>query len=110
MKRLLRAVWAFFVGVPRKASALASARVPWPRRLDALISRQDYGAQEYAVANCEAVKLALCGLDPFGSSSDESAGARMVVNVSSAHIPAFCDAAARGDSRPYKNCYDLALV
>jgi hypothetical protein len=31
----------------------------------------------------------------------------MVVNISSVHIPAFCEASRRRDNRPYKNGYDL---
>ncbi|WP_077038251.1 hypothetical protein [Pelomonas sp. KK5] len=63
----------------------------------------------YTHANRDSIARALSGQDPFGSRRDEAAGARMVVSLSSAHVPAFCRASAAGEPRPYLNCHDLAL-
>jgi hypothetical protein len=89
------------------------AGATWAQRLGRLIApitkrnRED-GA--YAHANRDSVRRAILGRDPFGTWTHPTSGARMVVNLSSAHIPAFCNAVKRNDLRPYKNCYDLARL
>ncbi|MEP7121884.1 MAG: hypothetical protein ABJE95_13270 [Byssovorax sp.] len=50
-------------------------------------------------ANLDAIRCATRG--------DAAGGARMVVNISSAHIPSFCNETANAGARPYKNIYDL---
>lgn len=83
----------------------------WARRLASLIaavSRRSKDDGVYARANRDSVARATSGRDPFTDAVHASAGAHMVVNLSSAHVPAFCAASER-DTRPYKNCYDLAL-
>lgn len=64
-------------------------------------------ARAYLRANRQAVRGALEGYGPDDANPSLSAGARMVANISAAHIPAFCAAAAQGDPKPYKNYYDL---
>jgi hypothetical protein len=62
----------------------------------------------FAWANAAAIEGAVSGRGPDDTVDDPEAGARMVVNISSAHVPAFCDASRKGDLKPYKNAYDLA--
>jgi hypothetical protein len=61
----------------------------------------------YAVANAEMARRAVDGRGPDDEEPVIGSGARMVVNISSAHVPAFCRASASGEARPYKNAYDL---
>ena len=85
----------------------------WAQRLGHLlasVTKRNAEDGSYAGANCDSVQRAFLGQDPYGTWVDGAAGARMVVNLSSAHVPAFCDAFNRGDPRPFKNCYDLALL
>jgi hypothetical protein len=61
----------------------------------------------YAKANAEAIERAVAGQDPHHLTTDSKVGARMVCNISAAHIPAFVTASSNGDLKPYKNGYDL---
>ena len=79
-------------------------------RLIGVIAKRNETEATYARANRDSVRRALQGLGPNSPKLDASAGARMVVNISSAHVPGFCNAAKTSDPKPYKNCYDLALV
>jgi len=79
-------------------------------RMIAPITKRNKEDGSYAHANRDSVRRAILGRDPFGSWTHPTSGARMVVNLSSAHVPAFCDAVRRNDPRPYKNCYDLARL
>ncbi len=77
-------------------------------RLLAAVQRRSATEASYARANCESVRRTLQGLGPDSERVEGAAGARVVVNLSSAHVPAFCEASRRGAPRPYLNCYDLA--
>lgn len=83
---------------------------PWRTRLArllAVVRRRSATEANYAEANCESVRRTLQGLGPDSERIHGASGARMVVNLSSAHVPAFCRAAREGAPRPYLNCYDL---
>ena len=83
----------------------------WATRLNRLITHwvtRNSADFAYLRANCHSVGRVIDGLGPDSPKADPRAGARMVVNLSSAHIPAFCRASAKGDPKPYKNGYDLA--
>jgi hypothetical protein len=103
---------------PRKPAAerLRHAAAPpnkWVGRLAvmlAVITKRNRLHGKYADANRDSVTRTLEGRDPFRAIVSESAGARMVVNVSSAHVPGFCRASIQGNDKPYKNCYDLAPI
>lgn len=85
----------------------------WHARLNQLVTQLVKGNKNqfaYASANCEAIKRAVKGFGPDSDKDDPRAGARMVVNLSSAYVPAFCEASAKGTGKPYKNGYDLEPV
>jgi hypothetical protein len=81
----------------------------WGQALDQLI--QKLGGQPaydgYTRANADAAKTAAAGRGPDASEPDPNAGTRMVVNLSSVHVPAFCEASRNKELKPYKNAYDL---
>ncbi len=79
----------------------------WPKKLQDLLGSFPQTAGAYAAANVEAVQSALAGKGPDTPSVDSRAGARMVCNIASVHIPAFVQASLAGEERPYKNGYDL---
>lgn len=79
------------------------------RQLVQLVRKNKSGAT-YAAANSMSVQRAVDGMGPDSPKIDPRAGARMVVNLSSAHVPGFCEASAKGLVRPYKNGYDLAAL
>lgn len=82
----------------------------WNSRLDELISsicNSDTELSSYAYANSEAIERAIAGLGTDENNAEPGAGARMTVNMSSVHIPAFCKASMSGEPKPYKNGYDL---
>ena len=94
-------------------TARKPACATWAQRLGRLIAPITKRSKEhgsYALANRDSVRRAILGRDPFGTWTHPTSGARMVVNLSSAYVPAFCDAVQRKDPRPYKNCYDLARL
>jgi hypothetical protein len=64
-------------------------------------SEDDIGA--YFVANIEAVGQVIRGLGPDDKEAKSGAGARIVFNMSCAHLPEFCGAVKDA----YKNAYDL---
>lgn len=71
----------------------------WRSRVEQHVST--LGAVEhYARANANAMHRASRGLGPDSSKPDTSAGMRCIVNISSTHVPAFCQDG-------YKNGYDL---
>lgn len=81
----------------------------WDDKKQILIKELGEGDEEkvsYVRANAEAINGALAGRGPDDSTSS-AAGAVMVANISSTHVPAFCQASRSGDSKPYKNTYDL---
>jgi hypothetical protein len=63
--------------------------------------------RDYAKANAEAIERAVAGQDPHHQTTDSKVGARMVCNISAAHVPAFVAASSDGDPKAYKNGYDL---
>jgi hypothetical protein len=74
---------------------------------DFLATAADAQRSAYGNANLNTCKDLVAGRDPYSGNEDGESGARMVVNISSAHIPAFCAASRRSDPKPYKNGYDL---
>jgi hypothetical protein len=68
----------------------------------AILERQDPDLYKYTRANHMAMEAVVGGKGPDG---DPIAGARMVANISSAHVPAFCK--PKPGSKAYKNGYDL---
>jgi hypothetical protein len=64
----------------------------------------DYILNKFSLANSGMVQAVAGGKGPDG---DPLAGVRMVANISSAHVPAFCKASAKSEPKPYKNGYDL---
>jgi hypothetical protein len=79
----------------------------WSERAADLI--KSAGANlEYAEANAEAIRGAVTGFGPDDPKPDKNFGAKMVCNMSSAHVPAFVDASISGEEKPYKNAYDLS--
>lgn len=86
------------------------AATGWKNRLDQLIksiSTDNSELENFARANASAIEGAVAGRGPDDVIADPEEGARMVVNISSVHVPAFCDARRNGDERAYKNGYDL---
>ncbi|UGY02523.1 hypothetical protein [Bradyrhizobium quebecense] len=82
----------------------------WSSEARAFIQRSAAGdrqLEEYAEANLNTCVDLVAGRDIYSGKDDRDSGARMVVNISSVHIPAFCEASRKGDKRPYKNGYDL---
>lgn len=77
----------------------------WSKQLDQLVKASP--AADFARANAKAVVRAVEGRGPDDGAQDPRAGARMVVNISSAHVPGFCAASRDGQPRAYKNAYDL---
>jgi hypothetical protein len=61
----------------------------------------------FAKANVDAVNDAVAGRGPDNGNPDATMRARMVVNIASTHVPAFCEASRRNQQTPYKNGYDL---
>ncbi|MCZ8547873.1 hypothetical protein OOJ09_27125 [Mesorhizobium qingshengii] len=93
-------------------------KTDWPDRLTAMTVAPlpvDPTISIYFKANIDAIRAALAGVGPDvpGLARKDlprhsGMGASMVANISSAHVPAVCEASLRGDDRPYKNGYDLA--
>lgn len=82
----------------------------WSRAPKAFIREAAAGdrqLEEYADANLNTCIDLVAGRDPYSGKEDRESGARMVVNISSVHIPAFCEASRKHENRPYKNGYDL---
>ena len=63
--------------------------------------------ENYAKANVAACRDLIEGIDFYSGARGRDGGARMVVNISSAHVPSFCLANRNQDPKPYKNGYDL---
>ncbi|MCR5868229.1 hypothetical protein [Aquincola sp. J276] len=85
----------------------------WRAKLEQLVSRLargNKGAIDYLIANARAVQQTVQGASLDNTDISPRAGARMVVNLSSAHVPAFCTAHGSGDPIPYKNAYDVEQI
>jgi hypothetical protein len=83
--------------------------LPWTdrlRRMSTKLLKRHKADLSYLRANCLSVQRAVDGMGPDSSKVIPGAGARMTVNMSSAHIPAFCEASRRHEKPAYKNCYD----
>lgn len=78
------------------------------RRLRVRLAREHKIAEDYLSANCDAVWRTVDGRGPDARSAHPSAGARITFNMSSVHVPGFCEATRSGKAGAYKNCYDLA--
>jgi len=66
--------------------------------------------KDYALANVRTCEDVIAGRDLYSEKKGPKTGARAVVNISSAHVPAFCEASRKKDLKrykPYKNGYDL---
>lgn len=82
----------------------------WNAKLEQLKNRFVRGnksGRDYLLANIKAVQQAVSGGGPDRHDEDPRAGVRVVVNLSSVHVPAFCEAEKKGDPKPYKNAYDI---
>jgi len=79
----------------------------WAKRLEDLVIAIDPETTAFMRANANAVQRAVEGKGPDDGTADPRAGARMVVNISSAHVPGFCAASRDDDPHAYKNAYDL---
>lgn len=86
------------------------ARASWREKTEALLSEiDDKSVRSYRKADAELVSLAMAGFGPDSNSRRQpQSGMRVVCNISSAHIAAVLTGEQRGDSKPYKNRYDLA--
>jgi hypothetical protein len=67
---------------------------------------KDTPLEAYSEANLKTCRDVIAGRDFYSGNEDGESGGRMVVNISSAHIPAFCTASRSGE-KAYKNGYDL---
>ena len=67
----------------------------------------DQEGRKFDLANHRAVIAAVEGRGPDDPRAEPGSGARMVANISAAHVPAFCIAAQANDPKPYKTGYDL---
>jgi hypothetical protein len=86
------------------AFLLPAEKQSWSQRLKYVLTRlgREFNAEPgMHLANHETVQRTLRGIGPDSTTARPECGVRMVVNISSAHIPAFC-------SDGYKNAYDLA--
>ena len=72
------------------------------------IAGKDTEPWEFAKANAEAVKATIDGRGPDTKTVNLDAGARVVFNISSVHIPLFVEASLNQRLPAYKNGYDLA--
>jgi hypothetical protein len=77
------------------------------KRYIARVGASDVQIEAYARANFTTCEEVVAGRDLYSGKKNSKTGARVVVNISSAHIPAFCEASRNGEQRPYKNGYDL---
>jgi len=78
------------------------------RRLSIRLARENRSGADYLSANCDAVYRTVDGRGPDASEAHPSAGARITFNMSSVHVPGFCEATKDRRANAYKNCYDLA--
>jgi hypothetical protein len=79
----------------------------WEEKLAVLLKGFPQGGKAYVDANVDAVRCAVSGRGPDSATTDPHAGARMVCNIASVHIPAFVQASLADEAEPYKNGYDL---
>jgi hypothetical protein len=83
----------------------------WQEKLDETLENRPAGdARAYGLADAESIKRALVGLGPEDAANQASGGARIVFNISSAHVPAFVEASLADGPTPYKNGYDTGKL
>jgi hypothetical protein len=80
------------------------------RRLHFQVQRRTGVDAGYLRANAATVTRIVAGLGPDDARAQATSGARIAFNISSVHIPAFCEASRKKEGRPYKNCYDLDKI
>lgn len=85
------------------AGAPLSSTTNWTIAIESYIQK----AKGFAATNHAMVEAVVSGYGPDKKTADAGAGARTVMNISSAHVPSFCTAARNMDPSPYKNGYDL---
>lgn len=85
-----------------------SEKLKWQTQRNHYLSRFDQTPKLYREADAELVHRAMDGFGPDSNKIVPQSGMRVVCNISSAHIAAFFKADEDGDSKPYKNRYDLA--
>jgi hypothetical protein len=89
---------------------MSGVTTDWKTRLNDFIKdgiAENTERHAFALANTDAIECAITGWRSDDLGVDPEAGARMVVNISSVHVPAFCEASRTNDPKPYKNGYDL---
>ncbi len=80
----------------------------WRGRLKAIKNAERTPIEQaFVAANVTAIRDVVFGTNDPNNVDPLAASARMVVNISSAHIPEFCRLSKAGASNPYKNYYDL---
>ncbi len=82
----------------------------WSKENERLIAQNsppNSPLRDYAEANLEICRDIVSGRDLYKNKQDDESGAKMVANISSAYVPAFCDASKNDGVNPYKNGYDL---
>jgi hypothetical protein len=82
----------------------------WLAEVQNVIAAATFGNQplaQYAKTNLGICQDIVSGRALYSGDQDDESGAKMVVKISSAHVPAFCEASRKGDNKPYKNGYDL---
>jgi hypothetical protein len=95
---------------PASPEPMAPPPPSWRDRVSLLLDearRRGPDEGDHACANHLAVLRTLQGKGPDKDKVVRDAGARVVVNLSSAHVPGFCRSSRQWDPKPYKNCYDL---
>lgn len=96
--------------VTKRASLPSAVETDWERKKARTIKAAAEGSAErraYAHANAAAIAAAISGRGPDSMVNDPDNAAHAVVNISSAHIPSFVSLSKAGDTKPYKNGYDL---
>ena len=88
---------------------MPKASADWDARLKTFVQGlvKNNEIDGYTHANVDAILAAVAGRGPDKVKAAPNAGARMVVNIASVHVPAFCNASRIKDPKPYKNGYDL---
>jgi hypothetical protein len=73
----------------------------WLAEVQNVIAAATFGNQplaQYAKTNLGICHDIVSGRALYSGDQDDESGAKMVVNISSAHVPAFCEASRKGES------------